>query len=70
MIDVLRFDEKARIADINFQRGCPICGGDLVVRTTPHDGWSHCRSCRRIARSNVAWTPVGVQLIHPVNARA
>jgi hypothetical protein len=70
MIDVLRLDEKARVADINFQHGCPICGGDLVVRTTPRAGWSHCRSCRRIARSNVAVTPVGVQLIHPLYAHA
>lgn len=69
-MDVLRVDKQARMAEMSFQGGCPVCGGNLVVRTTPHGAWSHCGGCRRIARSKVALTPVDVQLLHPVVARA
>ncbi len=65
MIDLLRYDEQARVADLSFRQGCVTCGGDVVVRTSPYDAWSHCRNCRRLSRSKVSWTPSGIRLVHP-----
>ncbi len=66
MIDVLRYDEQNRVADLNVAQGCLTCGGTLEVRTTPHGTWSHCRDCHRLSRSKLAMTPMGIQLMHRV----
>lgn len=70
MVEVLRFDQQASAADLRLRSGCPICGGDAVVRATKASAWTHCDMCRRFYSSGLVFTPVGLQLVVPITAHA
>lgn len=71
-MEFLRLDDASRAADLRVPRGCPLCDGDVVVRTTPHRtwSWSHCARCLRLSRSHLAMTPLGLRVVQPVSASA
>ena len=58
-------EPEGQAADFTLPKGCPLCGGELVVRLTPGAGHSYCATCHWISRSHIAVGPDSVRVEHP-----